>query len=530
MKRSIQNDAIILFAIALVAGIVACNIISFHTVRQHEFREGHDDARAAAHIATTLIDERGFDRLSESDTTEDYQSVRKSLRSICQELRLDYLSVYTVDDAGIRHYIFSVASEDGDDEAARTLRGLGATNDDELDIQEQAALAGGESDKPFINENQFGSDIEWVVPYKNAQGDIVALIGIDIEESESNEEILSQFFIIVIPFMAVLAIAFLAAFILVHKRIVVPIRMISDHMNKFDPAQEQEPLRIASNDEMHRIVDAYEKMSRDIHTYVEEIKTITAERAQEKAQMDVARRIQCGMVPESFSETANGVEAAATAQPAREVGGDFYDCFSLPDGRYCALIGDVSGKGVAGALFMVLTRSLLREHLKTNSDPAHALSRTNADLCAENPEGLFATVFVLVFDQATGEVCYSNAGHNPPVALGVKGAEFLHPDTGETLGMFDDICVLNETITLAPGEGLLLCTDGITEAIDGQRTFYGTDRLITLLNDKLREQPESNPNAAEILDAVKRSVEDFSAGADQFDDMTLVALVRQGSD
>ena len=154
----------------------------------------------------------------------------------------------------------------------------------------------------------------------------------------------------------------------------------------------------------------------------------------------------------------------------------------------------------------------------------------NDKLCVENPEGLFATVFIAVLDQATGEVLFANGGHNPPVVLGADGAKLSNPDTGEALGLFDDLRVKNETITLAPEEGLLLYTDGVTEAIDVQRAFFGTDRLITVLDDERQNHSGSHMCADDVLDAVKRSVDDFSAGADQFDDMTMAVIMLHSTD
>jgi sigma-B regulation protein RsbU (phosphoserine phosphatase) len=172
---------------------------------------------------------------------------------------------------------------------------------------------------------------------------------------------------------------------------------------------------------------------------------------------------------------------------------------------------------------MALAMSLLRERLILSLNPAKALQQTNAKLCAKNPEGLFASVFVMVVEPKTGEVRYANGGHNPPVLLHANGADLMRIEPGEILGVFDDVDIRNETLTLAPGEGLLLYTDGVTEAIDENRTFYGTERLLALINSL-----ESRSNSSETVDAIRDSVKSFSAGTVQFDDMTLVSAIYHG--
>jgi sigma-B regulation protein RsbU (phosphoserine phosphatase) len=523
MKRSIQRAVAILFIVALAAGIVACNIISYNSVYHQKMQEWHEDAKAAAGITVMFLDNVGLDSLTVSETADEYVDMRRILRLICQDNSLEYLYIYTVDSNEIRHFIMTVASDDDDDELVRTKRGLGATSDEELDAQERAALNGEESDKPILLDNDFGQDLAWAMPYKNAEGDVVALIGADNGLIVSEEEIVAQFAITVIPLMAVMVLSFLAVFILLRRRVIIPIRMISARMNEFNPAEEPEPLQISSQDEMRQIADAFENMAGDIRTYIKDITAITIEQEQTKTQMNIARRIQNGMVPATFHETANNIDVAAMMQPAQEVGGDFYECFALPDGRYCAFIGDVSGKGVGGALFMALAMSLLRERLILSLNPAKALQQTNAKLCAKNPEGLFASVFVMVVEPKTGEMRYANGGHNPPVLLHANGADLMRIEPGEILGVFDDVDIRNETLTLAPGEGLLLYTDGVTEAIDENRTFYGTERLLALINSL-----ESRSNSSETVDAIRDSVKSFSAGTVQFDDMTLVSAIYHG--
>ena len=522
MKRSIQKRLIAIFAAALVVVIAVCAIFSYWSSYRIALRQSRDYGRSGAHLTESLISEVGIDAITDPGNTELYQRTREELRTICKAFFLHYLYLYTVDETGVRHYIYMVSSDDVDDRMAAETLGLGATTSTALHEQEIAALRGEESDKPLVLRDQFGSVITWVTPYRDAQGNILALIGTDYTTSQNAAEVTGRFSAIIVPVIGALLAAFAALFILIRRRVIAPVRIISEQMDRFDPAQEPEPLRITSQDEMQQIADNFEKMSQDIRAYIENIERITEERAQVNAQMDAARRIQYGMVPAAFHQEKGGAEVTAAMQPAKEVGGDFYDCFFLDSGELCAVIGDVSGKGVSAALFMAMAKSMLRDRLRSKADPAEALELVNDELSAANPEGMFATVFAFVLNLETGAMRYANGGHNPPLLLKAEGAEYLRPKPGIALGLFEGMKMGTGSAVLRQGEGILLYTDGITEAVNTEQQFYGEDRLRTLLS----APPPRGSDAAVV--SVKRSVEEFFDGCEQFDDMTLVSVFYQG--
>ena len=522
MKRSIQKRIIAIFAAALAVVIAACAIFSYWSSDRIALKQSRDYGRSGARLTEALISGVGLDAIVDPENTELYQQTREELRTICKAFFLHYLYLFTVDEANVRHYIYMVSSDDADDRMASETLGLGATTSTALHEQEIVALRGGESDKALVLRDQFGEVITWVSPYRDAEGNVLALIGTDYTTSQNTAEVTAHFATIIVPVTGALLSAFAALFILIRRRVIAPVRTISERMGRFDPAQKPEPLHITSRDEMQQIADSFEKMSRDIRAYIDNIERITEERAQAEAQMDAARRIQYGMVPAAFHQEKDGAEVTAAMQPAKEVGGDFYDSFFLDSGELCAVIGDVSGKGVSAALFMAMTKSMLREQLRRGVSPAEALEQVNDELCAANPEGMFVTVFAFVLDLETGELRYANGGHNPPLLLRAERAEYLRPKPGIALGMFEGMKMGTGSVVLQPGEGILLYTDGITEAINADQQFYGEKRLCTLLS----EPPVHGSDAA--VGTVKRSVEAFSTGCEQFDDMTLVSVFYRG--
>ncbi|NMC48998.1 MAG: serine/threonine-protein phosphatase, partial [Desulfovibrio sp.] len=209
--------------------------------------------------------------------------------------------------------------------------------------------------------------------------------------------------------------------------------------------------------------------------------------------------------------------------PAREVGGDLYDFFLLDDTHLFFSVGDVSGKGVPAALFMAVTKTLVKGNAEPGLEPADILSRVNAELCVENEQMLFVTMFCAILDFTTGELVFSNAGHNPPVLLRAGGeTEFLTVPRGVFLGIMDDAAYRTGRITLAPGDALLVYTDGVTEAMNEAEQLYSSARLLELLRTANRA------DATALTNTVMESVLAYEGDAPQADDITVLAVVYRG--
>ncbi len=249
---------------------------------------------------------------------------------------------------------------------------------------------------------------------------------------------------------------------LMQRRIVVPIDAISNSMNSFakDSRIRPEPLNITSGDEIGQIAASYEKMTEDISDYVNNIEALTREKLENNVQLEIARRIQNGLVPEKTQYDAVCFAISLVTRPARTVGGDFYDGFLRDDGKLCIVMGDVSGKGISAAMFMAMIKTAIRERLTVDPSPAEALNRINDEMCAQNPENLFATVFAAFLDPENGEFVYANAGHTYPVLLKDEPELFI-PESGIALGLFEDAGLRDHTMTFRPGQGILLYT-GVT--------------------------------------------------------------------
>jgi sigma-B regulation protein RsbU (phosphoserine phosphatase) len=234
-------------------------------------------------------------------------------------------------------------------------------------------------------------------------------------------------------------------------------------------------------------------------------------------ELDLARRVQCSLLPKSLPSVP-GVSVAAVTQQARAVGGDFYDMVDLGNDRVGLVIGDVAGKGVAAALLMVKVMGDLRSHIGPNATTDEVLAAANA-LIDQEDHGLFVTALYMTFDAGTGRLTYTNAGHPTPLVVGrCPGRVFaLDPGRNLPLGVVADAAFTGAECTLEPGDTVLLYTDGVVEARDSGGAAYGEERLIQLLAGR-------DAAAGETIELVRSDVARFAEGQDAHDDMTVIAL------
>jgi sigma-B regulation protein RsbU (phosphoserine phosphatase) len=237
-------------------------------------------------------------------------------------------------------------------------------------------------------------------------------------------------------------------------------------------------------------------------------------------ELEVARDIQTSFMPDTFP-VEPGWDVAASYRAARQVGGDFYDFFPVDEHRWAMVIADVADKGVPAALFMALSRTLLRAVGSSRQPPTGTLQRVNSLLLRDTRSDLFVTVWYGLWDAVSGEVCFSSAGHNPPLLIRADGSAEQLEAKGIALGVVPQIPVQEKIVTLQPGDMLVAYTDGVTEALRSDKSEFGVLGLKSALV-KMRKRP-----AQEVANGVLRTIDAFVAGEAQFDDITMIVLKRQ---
>jgi serine phosphatase RsbU (regulator of sigma subunit) len=236
-----------------------------------------------------------------------------------------------------------------------------------------------------------------------------------------------------------------------------------------------------------------------------------------ETEVQLARQIQQTFLPESLPELP-GWELAALWKPARQVGGDFYDVFDLPNNKLGLFIADVSDKGVPAALFMALTRTLVHAAVLGTDSPADALRHVNDLLVPDTKQGMFVTAVYAVLDINTSELIYVNAGHNPPLLVRSDGSQEYLTRTGVALGAAENMEYESRTIPLEKEDSLLFYTDGLTESYDINGDFYGEGRLETALDEN------HCSSASELINVVEKSLADFVGDMPPADDLTILVL------
>jgi sigma-B regulation protein RsbU (phosphoserine phosphatase) len=256
---------------------------------------------------------------------------------------------------------------------------------------------------------------------------------------------------------------------------------------------------------------------------------IRAHLARLEEELEAARRLQMSMVPHEFPAPTLELpfDLFASMEPAREVGGDLYDFFLTEDGMFCFLVGDVSGKGMPAALFMArakslirITTDLMRSAKGSAVGPADIIARVNRELCRDNADMMFVTLFFAMLAPATGELAFCNAGHNAPYRLNGATVEPVEGAKGIILGVRPDAPYTTGRLALPAGEGLYLFTDGVTEAADGEGTLFAEPRLEAVL------RAAGGRSSAELVKSVTDAVRGFVGAALASDDITMLAIRR----
>ena len=277
---------------------------------------------------------------------------------------------------------------------------------------------------------------------------------------------------------------------------------------------------IKTNDEIRLLRDSFDNMQKSLAQYVRELTETTAQKAAMDNELGVASKIQMSMLPmtwPAFPERSD-LDIFGSLTPAKAVGGDLYD-FRLRDGKLFFCIGDVSGKGVPASLVMAVMSSLFRTLSASIDSPEKILSSINSSMSVRNESLMFVTLFVGALDLSTGELKYSNAGHNIPVLISSKGPHMLEVDSNVPIGIAADWQYSLQSMTLAPGTTLFLYTDGLTEATASGGLLFKEERVLEHLSDL-----DDNISAKEIVSHMLDAVGEFVGDAEQSDDLTMLVL------
>jgi len=515
-----QTIALILCLFAVLAVILTKN----------KLKETKEKAETLGNLAAALIDADQLHDYSYSmETDDEFLEIYESLASL--KSKFDdcvYLYLFCPEDEAAR-YVYNIytAAEREEDPSIDPCSDLGDIESwDNLgssyDIYKTGELMKKVDMEPF---SQYGYLVSYYVPAYGADGTIKVLIGVDfslIEFLKFQGSLLGLILLFTIFISATMAILQAKT---IDKAIVTPIEVIgektlnyakSNHMGKLEeyllpvvqnPVSELECLSVNIN-----------QMMNEIDNYIENIKNITAERERIETELSVATTIQAGNLPKVFPTTKE-FDLFASMTPAKEVGGDFYDFFMVDDDHLGMIIADVSGKGVPGAMFMMISKVLLENTAKTGKSPKETLEIVNNQLCENNEAEMFVTVWYGVLDLNTGVITAANAGHEfPAVRHGDGNFELFQDRHGLVLAGMEGSRYREYQFTLEKGDSLFVYTDGVAEATSAENELFGTERMLDALNIDPRCDVRTR------LTNVKSGIDAFVKEAPQFDDITMLSV------
>ena len=341
-----------------------------------------------------------------------------------------------------------------------------------------------------------------------------------------NQGVVHALVTMLILIAAVIAVAVICSAIL-SKRIVKPLEAITQRVLSLDENDLQFHMEdeYRTNDEIEALAESFAELSAKTVQYISEVERVTAEKERIGAELSLATRIQADMLPNIYPAfpDRNEFDIYASMEPAKEVGGDFYDFFLIDDDHLCLFIADVSGKGVPAALFMMASMIILANNAQMGKTPSQILHDTNMAICSNNREEMFVTVWLGILEISTGKLTAANAGHEYPILKDPDGLFKLLKDRhGFVIGGMDGVPYKEYEIQMKPGSKLFLYTDGVPEATSSEKVLFGTDRLL----DALNQVPDAAPQ--DVLDHVHKAVDGFVKEAEQFDDLTMLCIEYRG--
>lgn len=529
MKNSLLKRIVVYICAVFLAAILVFGSLSCIDNIQRTTRLTTNIAKSASYIVSQIASDYDMEGLLNNPSSKRYSYLQSSLRSICIGEGLEYIFIYIPDTENNQiKYVMVVAADEEKNREVLSDRKAGTIVEHKLFDAEVKTWNSGESTVyEYSNETygRFASSFNCIYDKNNNPE---ALVCADYSLEKIYTEIISQTVLKMSIVIIVLFLLFALMALFIKKKVYNPITMVFTGMKDYITDKKVgkktfQPIDLGTNDEIQLIASFFNEMAADIDSYVDKIEALAGERAKAETELEVARRIQYGIISKEKNICmSDNFMVSARMKSARQVGGDFYDSFPLKNGNVCAVIGDVSGKGVAASLFMVFVKTLIREKLTDISDIAETVKSINLDICRSNPEEMFVTAFIAIFDKASGKFCYVNAGHNKPVIIRNRKAEFLNCPPCMALGVFDDSEYKQYTADFSNGDILYLYTDGVTEAVNENKEFFGEKRLLDACTG-------TQHTAKGLCQSISSSLIEFINAGEQFDDITMLAVQRQDS-
>lgn len=529
--RLMYLGLVILISISVVSGI------QFYNTLESEYK---DSGSSFLQLLSSEID-TGY--IKEVNSAADKPAMinntwynTNSFLQRCVELDKKYITINVLipdEEKGQALYIWSESNDDSKKNQPMTNANLPK---EELLKMEAISLNPNDYNKEFADDLILQLKDEkltgfLIKPLFDENNNIIAFMELELDLSEIQKSILKLILFIAIFIIAILALALEIYFYFIKREVMQPIIQLEDAtsnvVDKLKSDSVIEPLNIKTNDEIEALSHSFEAMEENLRNYIKENREIVSEQEKIRTELNLAANIQADMLIKYFPPFPERTDfnIFASMTPAKEVGGDFYDFFLVDHDHLALVIADVSGKGVPASLFMMRSMLMIESLTTLTRSPSEILGTLNKMICDNNESKMFVTVWLAILDLKSGKLTAANAGHEYPI-IKVPGKDFeLYKDKhcfvvgGKKKAKYKDY-----EITLEPGSVIFVYTDGVPEAKNKEGKMFKLDATVDALN--------ANPNAdvETLTNNVKNSVSDFTKGAEQFDDLTMLCVEYLGSE
>lgn len=509
--------SIIVFTLLLVLLLGISGSVLFDTVIEKQY---NDRGYVVAQIILNDID---HDKIAQYTKTweedEYYQEMTQYLHHIEEYSNAAYIYIAVPYEDHTMRYVYDTATYIGDSDP------ISASFDEVWE-----AYTKGERPKSYLTRHskKYGYLTSSCLPIKDSSGETVALLFVDTNMEDIIAIIRSYVINMIIVSFILLAVFCVLHWYFMKKNLINPLVIIRDNVRSFAQGNHMEKdllNSISTKDELEELAKSVGVMEKEIDDYIDNIKSITAEKERISTELSLATRIQASLLPHVFPPFPDRKEfdIYATMEPAREVGGDFYDFFLIDDDHLGIVMADVSGKGIPAALFMMISKTILQSCAMLGRSAAQTLEKTNEAICSNNQTEMFVTVWFGILEISTGIMTCANAGHEYPAIKKCNGEYELYKDKhGLVIGGMEGTRYKEYTLKLEAGDKLFVYTDGVPEATDKDNNMFGTERMIAALNKN------KDASIKETIEIVRSDVSDFVKDAEQFDDITMLCLEYRG--
>ena len=517
LLRSFGAKITLILVLSMLFSGAMSNFLIYKYALDSQFNQLRDKLMVIAKVSALMVDPETLAKVplqEEGRANPDFKAIEEKLAQIKKSIpAVKY--VYTLAKTGkpgILKFIVDLDTADKEKPPAKP-----GEEYDAHDFPEMLESFNAPSADKKLTADKWGVFLSGYAPIFDKSGKAAAILGVDMAANDvyniQKEVKRRALFILVLSVLLSVALGMIIAV-----KVTDPIKRLVTGTRHIALGELDYKVQVKGEDEIAELARSFNKMSSELIKHIEDLKRTTAEKERLVKEIEIAKGIQQSFLPDA-SPKVEGFDIVATSLPARVVGGDFYDFIPIGPDRWGLVVADVSGKGIPAALFMALSRTLIRASTLGKASIADGIKQANRLIMEDSKTNMFVTLFYTILDAKKRSLEYLNAGHNPPLLLREDTSDLiLLKAQGTPLGLFDNLDVKSDEVTLKKGDIVVLYTDGVTEALNDDKEQFEIDRLVKVA----REYQSASVNV--ILAEIQKALRNFVENQPQFDDITLMVI------